>query len=133
PEGICCNAPCTGQCEACNAAGSCGVIMGSPVAPRPACNSDSSHPVCNGSGTGSFTCTYPTKAARGPSAGGPVGVGYTDTYYTCSNGTCSPTSYSCGNYNCNHGGGTSCGGPCTSNADCFIGTCHFSGGNNICG
>src|SRR5690606_10265305 len=63
-DGVCCDGACTGQCEACNVAGSLGTCSPVPAgdAPRgarPACTSDGS--VCGGScdGTNRTACAYP--------------------------------------------------------------------------
>jgi hypothetical protein len=51
-DGFCCDADCTGQCEACNGAapGTCAPATGSPVGIRPACLGDGSacHGFCDG-------------------------------------------------------------------------------------
>ncbi len=61
-DGVCCNAPCQGQCEACNVMGGLGAcvpVSGAPVAPRAACSSAASGNVCSAAlcdGTTRATC-----------------------------------------------------------------------------
>jgi hypothetical protein len=135
PEGICCTTACTGQCEACNAAGTCSLVSGSPRSPRAACTSDPSHTVCNGSCSGSSaSCSYPTSSCGtqtcNPVIVGGLTTGYAEYSYACQSGTCMTTMTSCGNYNCNHG--AFCGAPCSTTSECFMGTCHFNGTGNAC-
>ncbi len=68
-DGYCCNAPCGGQCQACNLTGKlgmCSPVTGAPVTPRPACTAIV--PMCGGScdGTNTSTCTYPGSATTCP-------------------------------------------------------------------
>ncbi len=61
-DGLCCDTSCTGQCEACDLAGSlgrCAPVAGAPHGKRAACGSDGS--LCGGlcDGTNSAACAYP--------------------------------------------------------------------------
>ncbi len=58
-DGVCCNAACGGQCEQCDATGTCvAVTSGQPKSPRSACLTDST--VCGGecAAGNRLTCTY---------------------------------------------------------------------------
>jgi hypothetical protein len=60
-DGVCCDLPCAGQCEACNLpqrVGSCAAVVGPPQAPRFACSGAS---VCAGrcDGTNRLACAFP--------------------------------------------------------------------------
>lgn len=57
-DGICCDSPCTGQCEACDVgAGICSPVSGAPHGIRPVCpGSGDCASTCNGT---AMTCTYP--------------------------------------------------------------------------
>ena len=45
-DGVCCNAACSGQCEACDESGACIAVTGAPVSPRPACSAGTSGKPC---------------------------------------------------------------------------------------
>ena len=70
-DGVCCDTACTGQCEACNVAGSAGVcspVVGAPRDGRAACATDGS--TCGGACDGSqrAACTYPGSQCRAETA-----------------------------------------------------------------
>ncbi len=88
-DGVCCNAACDGQCEACDVAGSegtCAAVTGAPRGGRAACTGTDS--ACGGTcdGTNRSTCTYPTVECR--PAGCTDGVAHPAA--TCSEGVCPP-------------------------------------------
>ncbi|MFI5300103.1 MAG: FG-GAP repeat protein [Polyangiales bacterium] len=61
-DGVCCDQPCSGQCQACaepGSVGTCIAVKGSPRAPRAACNG--TDPVCTGTCDGSnfAACAFP--------------------------------------------------------------------------
>lgn len=115
PEGICCDAPCTGQCQYCDTTGKCQFSTGAPHAPRQNCTADSGYPICSGSCDGvSAGCGYPTVGCQGcfpPGGGNPFN--YEVCSGTCSNGTCNANCTICG-------AGYQCGkSPFTGNDVCF--------------
>jgi len=153
-DGVCCNSPCGGQCQACDVAGALGtcvtVLGGVHVNPaisaRVACaGSGSCGATCNG--VDAAKCNYPgSGAACGTTSCGPasVGAGFETTNIGgCDGaGTCSQTKSSCLTYQC---GGTTCKTLCTADTDCIAGTyCAFGAcvakrndgetctGNNAC-
>lgn len=129
PEGICCTRDCTGQCEACSAAGTCGFVAGTPRSPRLPCTSDANHPMCNGSCSGSSaSCSYPTvTCASSTCVFNNSTLEATQTNYACSNGTCSPGNVDCGYYTCN--GSVCYGPPCVDDSYCnvFRASCKLDG------
>src|SRR5262249_24971650 len=58
-DNVCCDHACAGQCEACNSAGACVTVQGTPRGSRTPCNGSGQ---CGGTcdGTTASTCTYPT-------------------------------------------------------------------------
>jgi hypothetical protein len=97
-DGVCCNAACGDQCQACNlpdSLGTCVPIVGKPVGTRTACAGSG---VCGGACDGKNTkaCVFP---ARGTSCAGK----------TCSNGVAHAESTCDGAGMCVPGAGTSCG------------------------
>jgi hypothetical protein len=62
-DGVCCSTACTGQCQACNSAGSlgtCVTITGPPVGTRPSCPQSDPNNVCTSKtcdGTSATSCT----------------------------------------------------------------------------
>ncbi len=118
-DGVCCNLPCAGLCQACTAAlkgsgsnGTCGNIANASD-PQNECPDDGP---CgrNGSCDGSGACA---QYATGTSCGAPTCSAASQTTYTCNGaGLCNvPASTSCGNYQCN---GNVCGTSCTTDANC---------------
>lgn len=117
-DGFCCNAACTGQCEACNVPGregTCSPVTGTPVGNRQR---------CPGAGVCQAACDGVTRtrcaAFPGPETvcGASTCIGGWQTTYACGgNGTCHPTTTSCGLYVCS-AAGTACLTTCASSADC---------------
>ncbi len=63
-DGVCCNEPCSGQCEACaldGRLGTCSAVSGDPVGDRPPCVGEDQAP-CTGTCDGATraACVYPT-------------------------------------------------------------------------
>jgi hypothetical protein len=119
-DGVCCNAVCNGQCEACDVdghAGTCTAVTGIPHGKRSACVTDNAPCAGTCDGTNRATCTYP-------------GGSTTCAPSTCSSATEQPFScdgqgacvqaapIACGNYAC---GDTGCKKTCTVNDDCATG------------
>jgi len=120
-DGVCCDAPCDGQCEACNVSGregTCSPVTGAPVGARPACASDGS--ACGGAcdGVRRNVCGYPGEglSCRAAScAGGTATLGETcDGQGRCpalQTQSCAPNACA----------GTLCAGGCLSGSDCATG------------
>jgi hypothetical protein len=67
-DGVCCDRACTGQCEACDAAGRCQLVTGDPVGGRQLCRGQGE---CKGTCSGSTAqCALPdaTKACGAPAS-----------------------------------------------------------------
>jgi hypothetical protein len=117
----CCDTLCTGQCEACDVAGSegtCTAVTGSPHGSRTDCTNEGA--TCGGSCDGSNTsaCTYPTSSTTCGAASCTGGV---ETHAaTCDgSGDCAaPSTASCGAYAC---GATACKTSCSTVSDCASG------------
>ena len=117
-DGVCCDRACTGQCEACDAAGeagTCTVVTGAPHA---------SHTPCAGSGacvgtcdgTTADACAFPGAATACGTACG--GDGVSEIGLACDGaGGCEEGSdvVGCGEYAC---AGSACEDSCGSDADC---------------
>jgi hypothetical protein len=129
-QGVCCNAPCAGTCEACNLTATLGTCTKVPDGQDPlnqcaadtgnACGADG---MCNGAGA----CRMP---ANGTSCGAPSCTGGTAmSGRTCDGaGVCrSATSTSCGKFQCD-GGAAVCRTSCSSDAEC-VGPSICSGGS----
>lgn len=123
-DGVCCNASCDGQCEACNVPGQLGIcspITGAPRGTRKACTgSGTCAGVCNGKDADG--CIYPAAAC-----GSTCNAGQ-ETDSVCDGaGACAPHApISCNNLICAND--TKCKSSCASNADCLEGfTCDPKG------
>jgi MYXO-CTERM domain-containing protein len=119
-DGVCCDTPCTGQCEACNVApniGSCVPAFGSPVAPRPACAGldQECAGACNG--VDRSACSFPGIAlscGTPTCATGVARASHCDGQGACVAGDDQPCgAYACGTASCL----TTCDGP----SDCAQG------------
>ncbi len=120
-DGVCCDRACTGQCEACDVAGSagtCSTATGGPHGTRNACASDGT--LCGGScdGVHPAACTYPgdSISCRAPScAGGNATLGA-----SCDGaGDCPAVqTQTCAPFIC---GPTACNGNCNADSDCASG------------
>jgi hypothetical protein len=117
-NGKCCSGACTGQCEACDAGGTCQPVVGPPVAGHPSCATDGS--VCGGACDGSLrtACGYPggQTACRPSSCSGGVAIGPA----TCNGtGACPASSATpCAPYTC---GASACRTTCATDGDCTSG------------
>ncbi|MBN1771353.1 MAG: FG-GAP repeat protein [Deltaproteobacteria bacterium] len=135
-DGHCCDRACSGQCEACDVAGSLGVcvpVVGSPHGTRPACGGTGAcAAACDG--IGSTDCVYP--GAEMPCAAGVCTDGMATPAATC-DGTgecgepagavpCAP--YVCGTTACLDSCAT--GGDCASEYVCVGGACVRDGGGD---
>ena len=116
-DGVCCDSACGGQCQACNAAGSCTPVTGAPHGARPACGGSGA---CAGScnGVTSNACTFPGTATTcaAPHCDGSL---FTPAAGCNGMGACgTPGATMCAPYRC---AGAACGTTCTSDADCTAG------------
>lgn len=119
-DAVCCNAACTGQCEACNVApnvGTCSPVVGAPMPGHQPCVDDGD--ACSGAcdGVDRSACQYPSVSV---SCGTPTcedGVAHTS--HCDGHGTCVPgADESCGAYAC---GETTCLTTCEGQQDCAQG------------
>jgi MYXO-CTERM domain-containing protein len=115
-DGVCCDKPCTGQCEACNVGdpGICSPVIGAPVEPRPDC-ADGGDPSCGAK------CDGINRNACIPSGGALCSADCVDgklSVSLCSaDNTCDPAfQVPCAPYQCSGTGG--CKFSCESDADC---------------
>ncbi|MDC3955724.1 Kelch repeat-containing protein [Polyangium jinanense] len=127
-DGVCCNAPCDGQCEACDGAriGICEPVAGKPHGARPVCDG-TSEACATCDGVNPFECSYPT----GNNCDKKCNES-TLTLFACDgSGNCAEsTSNNCAPYTCN-AVELSCETKCTSNTACALGsTCNTE--TNIC-
>lgn len=117
-DGVCCNAACDGQCEACDVSGSvgtCSPVTGDPHGTRSACASDGT--VCGGTcdGVERSTCVYPgsTTSCRDPECRD--GVATLEAFCNGAGSCPARQTQPCGPYGCD---ATACHGDCASDADC---------------
>ncbi len=122
-DGVCCNSVCSGQCEACDVAGSegtCTPAKGNPHGQRPTCNPGEPRNPCS-----AMTCDGSERNSC---------MAFPDATTNCGDATCvsgeeavpgkcdgrglcrAPDPVSCGAYAC---GASACKASCTSNADCI--------------
>lgn len=125
-DGYCCNAACSGQCEACDVAGRpglCSAIDGVPHGTRAACAGKNPYTECGVQCIGAANrtaCTYPPTSVKCSKDACEMA---TETHAsTCDGaGSCSDVPKSCGGFAC---AGTTCPGTCTTKVDCVAGyTC----------
>jgi hypothetical protein len=119
-DGVCCDRACTGQCEACDVAGSAGTcvtVVGPPHAGRPGCGGSGP---CQGAcdGTSTVACVFPGAATF--CAPGSCTDGVETAPAVCDGaGACAvAATRSCGDYAC---GPLACLTSCTTDADCAPG------------
>lgn len=124
-DGVCCDTACTGQCEACDAAGSvgtCTAVTGAPHGARTACVAAGTG-VCARAcdGKDRTQCNFGGKTVECSAA--TCAAGTATAASTCDGaGNCpTPTKTDCAPYAC---GGTACKTSCVGDADC--------GGANVC-
>jgi hypothetical protein len=120
-DGVCCNAACNGQCEACaeaGHAGECRAVAGIPRQGHDACGDDGT--VCGGvcDGTVRTACSYPgaSTSCRQASCGNDTAT----LSATCDGqGACpAKQTQGCGTFVC---GATACLGDCQADGDCATG------------
>ena len=134
---VCCESPCSGQCEACaepGAEGKCVAAAGDPRSGRAACAGAAT--TCGGTCNGGKRdgCVFPGGATE---CGGARCVADSlTTASTCDGaGECAPgATQGCGEYTCAAAGAhVACKTTCTTSADCRGGaTCDTSGGTGVC-
>ncbi|MBI2389435.1 MAG: hypothetical protein HYV09_07545 [Deltaproteobacteria bacterium] len=133
-DGVCCDKPCSGGCEACSAAkkgqgtdGVCGPIK-ADIDPKNACAVGSGYPgscgadgMCDGAGG----CRAFAKSGVQCAAPGCEGASLVSARTCDGGGSCQPATptTSCGAYTCS---GSACRTGCTSSADCAAG--YYCGG-----
>jgi hypothetical protein len=117
-DGVCCNAACGGQCQACDVTASLGIctpVTGAPHGSRPACAGEGDD--CGGTCDGTLTtsCAYPddTVECRAPSCTSGTAV----LAASCDGaGACPPEqTQDCAPHAC---GATMCAGDCLTDDDC---------------
>jgi MYXO-CTERM domain-containing protein len=133
-DGVCCDAPCPGQCEACDVPGSvgkCSPVTGPPHGARSACVGNTADATCglqcNGDKSSDRTaCHYPPNGALCSGAG--CAGGYeTKPSYCDGAGNCGDNKKACAPFQC---GTTACKSTCTNaTTDCAPG---FECVNNVC-
>lgn len=119
-DSVCCDAPCIGQCQACDnpgSVGTCAVVQGAPHGNRPRCDGDD--PRCAGTCDGEHgaACRYPglETACGEPSCSD----GVARSSACQGNGHCAPRpDDECAPYAC---GDTTCRQSCASSRDCAAG------------
>jgi hypothetical protein len=138
-DGVCCDAPCTGQCEACGQTGhvgTCSPVKGVPIPPRLECGGTG---MCKGTCDGGDTarCTFPdqgTTCAPGMCAGNVA----QPPSFCDGNGTCTAaTTKNCTPYACDSATNAcraSCKvrSDCASGAECNTGTAQCAPASSMC-
>lgn len=127
-DGACCDLACTGQCEACDVAGSvgaCSLVTGTPRGSRAACTGTNvgtdCGPSCNGdvqdpnrAGPDRKACRYPINGALCSAVA--CADGWETKPSACDGiGHCQDVPRKCAPYAC---GATACKSKCTGDADC---------------
>ncbi len=117
-DGVCCDAACTGQCEACDVSGSegtCAPVSGAPHGSRAACSSDGT--VCGGAcdGTARDACAYPDASVS--CRAGSCADGVAIVAASCDGAGACPAEATqiCAPYVC---GASACAGDCDTDDDC---------------
>ncbi|MEZ4232705.1 MAG: DNRLRE domain-containing protein [Polyangiaceae bacterium] len=120
-DGVCCNAACGGQCEACDNpgnVGSCTPTSGAPHGARPACAGDGT--ACNGlcDGSNRTQCALPGGGVECRAASCSAGQASLQTFCV-GNGSCpAETLQPCAPFQC---AGTGCLTTCTIDTQCQLG------------
>ncbi|MBL8715439.1 MAG: hypothetical protein JNL79_05555 [Myxococcales bacterium] len=124
-DGVCCNAACGGQCEACDVAGSvgtCSPVSGAPHGARTACVAAGTGVcarMCDGKDR--TKCNFATTTVECAAANCAAGTATTASNCDGSGSCPTPKSTTCAPYAC---GGATCKTTCALDADC--------GGANVC-
>ncbi|MBI2393091.1 MAG: hypothetical protein HYV09_26135 [Deltaproteobacteria bacterium] len=131
-DGVCCDTPCGGQCEACSSSGKCLPVTGAPRGLRPLCDDPGtgtcSAKVCDGKTVDA--CVLPsglTCAAAVCNVSSYTAAGTCDGKGACTK----PAAVDCALYGCSDTGcRTSCAGPsdCANAAICVSGKCIAASG-----
>jgi hypothetical protein len=126
-DGVCCEARCDGQCEACAKSGKCQAVVGAPLGARPACAGETDE-ACAGACDGALrtTCVYPAGEVQCRDASCEAGKATVVAHCTGA-GSCAPEQ----TVTCHNGceGRICAGDACLVNADCkdgehcIAGTC----------
>ena len=120
-DGVCCDGPCSGQCEACNVTGTegaCVPVSGAPVPPRGACEKEGTSACSQRACNGAFrtACAGYVGASQTCSAGS-CSDGVAVTPGVCNGqGSCSSQTLSCAPYSCS---GDACASTCLDDLDCL--------------
>ena len=121
-DGVCCDSPCSGQCEACDGEriGLCSPITGSPHGERPECVGEAACALCDG--LNPLACSFPIGNSCGNGCqGSTLKVGTCDGTGACT----ALFSTNCAPYDCNDTT-LSCETSCENNDTCAdgIATCN---------
>jgi hypothetical protein len=125
-DGVCCDAKCDGQCEACNIkglVGKCSAVAGAPVGSRPTCGAGTTAcnaPTCDGTKDRAKCAGFPgTTVSCGAARCDRAKAEYWGTPTCDGLGACQTVTPSkCGRYRCDDGG---CLTTCKTDDDCSDG------------
>jgi hypothetical protein len=118
-DGVCCNAACTGQCEACDVTpGTCTAVTGAPRGSRPACASDGS--ACSGSCNGTLrtSCFLPGASTQCTFASCTSGVATLQAFCNGTGSCPANQTQNCSPFSC---GPTACFATCSIDVQCAAG------------
>jgi hypothetical protein len=118
-DGVCCESACAGQCEYCNASGSCIATTGAPVGSRSACGGEGAGTTCGSKcdGVNRTQCTFPDETLGCEAASCASGTA-TLASGCDGEGHCPHVTQPCGAYVCS---GTSCRTTCSLDTHCSAG------------
>jgi uncharacterized repeat protein (TIGR01451 family) len=121
-DGVCCDSACTGQCQACDVAGSrgaCTAVSGAPHGGRAACATDGT--ACGGACDGEHpdACAYAGPEVACSAAACAGGVATPASACDAAGSCVAASSQGCGRYAC---AGDHCGTTCQVPADCAAGS-----------
>jgi MYXO-CTERM domain-containing protein len=130
-DGVCCDGPCNGQCEACDvtgALGQCKTVSNAPHGNRPPCDGSG---LCQGkcNGTDPTVCSFPASATScAPSSCSSADISQPAGYCDGSGSCTVPGTKNCLPYGCDTDTGV-CKTGCISDIDCAQGAeCHAGTG-----
>ncbi len=130
-DGVCCNTSCTGQCEACDNAGTvgtCTAVLGKPHGTKPQCTGSMTDPICGQKcdGTNRTSCRYPNSTTT-CGTNSCVGTSSVSERRCNGGGSCSSSgTRSCAPFLCDTAT-NACKTTCASQADCSSGFLCVSG------